>query len=123
MSEQFEAIFAHLRGVYAGYEKRCTVMADQPGKYYLGTHAVRAKDGYRTWFAVEIKKNYVSAHLVPVYACPDLLDAVSPQLRKRMQGNCWTSSRSWQRPARSGFARRDGSSVCDAARPPPAALP
>jgi hypothetical protein len=87
MSEQFEAIFAHLRGVYAGYEKRCTVMADQPGKYYLGTHAVRAKDGYRTWFGgVEIKKNYVSAHLVPVYACPDLLDAVSPQLRKRMQG-------------------------------------
>jgi hypothetical protein len=87
MDSEFEAIFVSLRKTYGRYEKQCVVISDVPGKYYLGTHEVRAKDGYRTWFGgVEIKKNYVSAHLLPVYACPDLLDAISPQLRKRMQG-------------------------------------
>jgi len=31
-------------------------------------------------------KSYVSYYLMPVYACPDLLDGMSPQLKKRMQG-------------------------------------
>jgi hypothetical protein len=35
---------------------------------------------------VEIKKNYVSYHLVPLYVRPGLLDNLSPTLRKRMQG-------------------------------------
>jgi len=35
---------------------------------------------------VQIKKNYVSYHLMPVYAFPDLLDGLSPELKKRMQG-------------------------------------
>jgi len=35
---------------------------------------------------VQIKKNYVSYHLMPVYMYPDLLEGVSPQLKKRMQG-------------------------------------
>ena len=36
--------------------------------------------------AVQIKKSYVSFHLMPVYANPALLDSLSPALRKRMQG-------------------------------------
>jgi hypothetical protein len=36
--------------------------------------------------AVQMKKNYVSYHLIPVYAIPTLLDAISPALKKRMQG-------------------------------------
>lgn len=62
-------------------------MHDEPTRYYLGTHEVRAKDGYRTWFGgVEVKKNYVSAHLIPVYVHPAMLETASPDLRKRMQG-------------------------------------
>ena len=39
------------------------------------------------WFgAVQIKKNYVSYHLMPIYAFPELLDGLSPELKKRMQG-------------------------------------
>lgn len=39
------------------------------------------------WFgAVTIKKNYVSYHLMPLYGHPELLDGVSDDLRKRMQG-------------------------------------
>jgi hypothetical protein len=35
---------------------------------------------------VEIKKNYVSFHLIPVYASAALRDGLSPSLKKRMQG-------------------------------------
>ena len=35
--------------------------------------------------AVQIKKNYVSYHLMPVCA-PEILKKVSPALKKRMQG-------------------------------------
>jgi len=39
------------------------------------------------WFgAVQTRKSYVSYHLMAVYAFPDLLDGLSPELRKRMQG-------------------------------------
>jgi hypothetical protein len=35
---------------------------------------------------VQLGKRYVSYHLMCVYMSPDLLEAMSPQLRKRMQG-------------------------------------
>jgi hypothetical protein len=34
----------------------------------------------------QIKKNYVSFYLMPVYMYPELLKDVSPELKKRMQG-------------------------------------
>lgn len=87
MSDDFPALFEKLRKLYRRHEKRCVVLHDAPGKYYLGTHEVREKDGHRTWLGgVEIKKSYVSAHLMPVYAHPELLASISPALRKRMQG-------------------------------------
>lgn len=33
-----------------------------------------------------MQKNYVSFYLMPVYAFPDLLQRISPDLRKHMQG-------------------------------------
>lgn len=83
----FDAIFARLRAAYARHAPACATVTDEPGRYYLGTHDTRAKDGYRTMFGgVEIKKAYVSAHLTPVYAHPELLDTAPDALRKRMQG-------------------------------------
>ncbi len=91
MPNDFAAVFAAIRPLFARHERKGVVLHDAPGKYYLGTHELRAKDGYRTWLGgVEIKKSYVSVHLVPIYADPTLLDAISPELRKRMQGkNCF----------------------------------
>lgn len=37
--------------------------------------------------AVRIKKNYVSYHLMLVYAAPQLLRDLSPALSRRMQGS------------------------------------
>jgi hypothetical protein len=36
--------------------------------------------------AAQIRKNYVSFHLMPIYAIRELQKSVSPGLRKRMQG-------------------------------------
>lgn len=86
MSE-LEPVFARLRALFQPYAARAVLLHDEPGRYYLATHEVRAKDGYRTWFGgVEVKKGYVSTHLIPVYAHPELLETLSPGLRKRMQG-------------------------------------
>jgi hypothetical protein len=39
------------------------------------------------WFgAVQLKKNYVSVHLMPIYADAALRAQVPPKLEKRMQG-------------------------------------
>ncbi len=91
----FQQVFAHIREMFQALEHRCVVLHDEPYRYYLGTHEVRARDGYRTWFGgVEIKKSYVSAHLIPVYAYPDLLDGISAELRRRMQGkSCFNFKR------------------------------
>ena len=93
--ETFERIFQAIRALYARHEADCIVLHDSPGRYILATHEVRAKDGYRTWLGgVEIKKNYVSAHVMPVYAHPDMLDGVSDGLRRRMQGKSCFSFKS-----------------------------
>ena len=87
MSAEFEPIFDRIRGMFAAYAQGAVAKCDQPGSYHLDTHETRAKDGYRTYFGgVDIKKNFVSAHLFPVYTDPALLDGISPDLRKRMQG-------------------------------------
>src|SRR5262245_62194425 len=95
MAKELYEVFERLRAVYLRCEARCVVLFDEHGKYYIGTHHVREKDGYRTWFGgVGIKKRYVSAHLMPVYESPDLLKGVSPALKKRMQGkSCFNFTR------------------------------
>ena len=91
MPRDLPAIFTALKPLYTRHARKGVILHDEPGKYYLGTHEMRAKDGYRTWLGgIEIKKNYVAVHLVPVYADPSLLDGISPALMKRMQGkNCF----------------------------------
>ena len=41
-----------------------------------------------------IKKKYVSFYLMPVYMYPELLEGITPELRKRMQGkSCFNFKR------------------------------
>ena len=56
------------------------------GKYLIGPPTERSL-GKDVWFgAVRTGKNYVSYHLMAVYVFPELLDGMSPELKKRMQG-------------------------------------
>lgn len=83
----FQSVFDRLRALYAPVAPLGVVVVDTPAAFSIGTHEVRARDGYRTAFGrVEIHKTYVSAHLMPVYIHPELLQDISPALRRRMQG-------------------------------------
>ena len=85
-ADVFAAIFADLRGMLALHEPHLIVRVDSPEEYYLDTAHVMKNKKPLFFGAVWIKKNYVSYHLFPVYMYPELLDDISPSLKKRMQG-------------------------------------
>src|SRR5213592_567249 len=83
----FADTFAALRSVLESNAKRFIVIVDKPGDYQLAAADLVDRAGRPLFVAaVQIKKSYVSFHLIPVYACPRLVDELSPMLRKRMQG-------------------------------------
>ncbi|RLQ93855.1 hypothetical protein [Falsibacillus albus] len=85
--EQFSEVFQALRGILEQYEEGMEVKADNDESYYLDTRYTYSANNKPIFFgAAKINKNYVSYHLMPVYVCPELLDSVSSELRKKMQG-------------------------------------
>ena len=84
----FAAVHAQLKTIMRKYEGG-TLKAnpDRPGNYVLVGPPTERSMGKDVWFgAVQTRKNYVSYHLMAVYAFPELLDGMSPELKKRMQG-------------------------------------
>jgi hypothetical protein len=82
----FPLVFEKLKTILKPYAKNLTVTADTSAAYSLdGAYSEKYK---KTLFygAVQIKKNYVSFYLMPVYMFPELLKNISPELKKRMQG-------------------------------------
>ena len=82
----FPLIFEKLKSILKPYEKALTVKADSVNTFYLdGPYSEKWK---RELFfgSAQIKKNYVSFYLMPVYMYPDLLKEISPELKKHMQG-------------------------------------
>ncbi|WP_025026025.1 hypothetical protein [Caldalkalibacillus mannanilyticus] len=85
--DQFEIVFMNLKNILKTYETEMKVMIDQADHYYLDTYKVNEKNKLPIFFAsTQIKKNYVSYYLMPVYAYPELLEGISDKLKKRMQG-------------------------------------
>jgi len=82
----FDAVFARLRSILAPYAKTLVAKNDNPDYYYLETKAPLYKGRPVFFAAVRIGKGYVSFHLMPVYAYPEMRKGLSPALRKRMQG-------------------------------------
>jgi|SRR5688572_5669140 len=82
----YDDVFARLRAILKPYERKLEVLADVDGNYSLSTRHIM-KNNQPLYFAgVRTGKAYVSFHLMPVYACPELLEGMSPELKKRMQG-------------------------------------
>ena len=87
MSEDhFTAVYARLKTILARYAPQLTVVDDQPGKFYLETGYSEKWKKPLFFGSVIVQKNYVSFYLMPVYMFPDLLEGISPALKKRMQG-------------------------------------
>lgn len=81
----FPAIFTRLKRIYTAIPG-AVITADGPEEYSLNTPFAPKYKKELFLGAVQVKKNYVSFHLMPVYMYPDLLEGISPQLQKRMQG-------------------------------------
>lgn len=82
----FPSTFDALKEIMARYQADLIIDKDEQGDYSLtATPSESYPKGL--WFgAVQIKKNYVSYHLMPVYVFSDLVDGMSSGLKKRMQG-------------------------------------
>ncbi|MEX0639271.1 MAG: hypothetical protein WDZ29_01670 [Balneolaceae bacterium] len=84
--EKLKQAFSELRSIMLPFAQRMNCTTDTDRELYIDTkHTLKSKKPL--WFgAVQIKKKYVSYHLMPVYVNPKLLETVSPALKKRMQG-------------------------------------
>ena len=80
------AVFQELKETMSGYREHLDLVTDDEVSYYLNTHHIMKNKKPMFFGAVQIKKNYVSYHLMPVYVDPTLLDDISDSLKKRMQG-------------------------------------
>ena len=85
-SSSFQSVFKALRPLLKRHERTLRVNADTPENYSLDTPHTEQDERALFFGAVQIQKNYVSYHLMPVYMYPDLLDDLSPSLAKQMHG-------------------------------------
>ena len=82
----FPLVFEQLKSILQRYAENLTVKTDTSDSYYLdGPYSEKWKK--ELFFgSAQIKKNYVSFYLMPVYMYPELIKNISPELKKRMQG-------------------------------------
>ena len=83
---EFPIVFEQLKSILKPYEKNLAVTADTSTAYSLdGPYSEKYKKAV-FFGAAQVKKNYVSFYLMPVYMFPDLLKRLSPEVKKHMQG-------------------------------------
>jgi len=84
--DDFDQVFNDLKKIMLPYARKLICKTDSERELYVDTEYF-LKNKKPLWFgAVQIKKNYVSYHLMPVYLNPALLEGISSELKKRMQG-------------------------------------
>ena len=83
---EFSIVFKKLKSILEPYSSKLILKTDTSEGFSLdGAYSEKRKK--ELFFgAVQIKKNYVSFYLMPVYMYPDLLKNISPELKKHMQG-------------------------------------
>ena len=95
---EFPLVFKNLKSILKPYAKMLTVKNDTAEHYYLDA-AYSEKWKKELFFAAaQVKKNYVSFYLMPVYMYPDLLNNISPELRKHMQGKSCFNFKKIEKP-------------------------
>lgn len=79
------AVHERLKAIFSPYRAQLTVSKDGPDGLYL---ELPGHEG-NPWGYVggtRLGKRYVSFYLMGVYGAPEVLDSLSPGLRRRMQG-------------------------------------
>ena len=82
----FNEVFEELKSIFKPYAKKMDVASDTDTYYLLNTRYLMKNKQPLCFGGVRLGKNYVSFYLMSVYASPDLLKSMSPDLKKRMQG-------------------------------------
>lgn len=82
----FEDVFNALRDIMMQSAMELDCIRNSHGDYHLDTSHIMKNKKALFFGAVKINKNYVSFHLMPVYVFPELLQGLSPGLKRRMQG-------------------------------------
>ena len=82
----FVEVFRRLRAIFKPYEKKMAIAHDTSSVYLLNTRHIMKNKQPLCFGGVRLGKNYVSFYLLSVYASPDFLKDMSPELKKRMQG-------------------------------------
>src|SRR5688500_2301717 len=87
MADSLQPVFDELRERMLRSSSGMHVAPDAPGNVVLKAPWNEPGKKEPAWFgAVQLKKNYVSCHLMPLYALPRLREELPPELQKRMQG-------------------------------------
>ena len=87
------AVFVELRSIMEPYATKLDPKKNDTQELYVDTKFMQKNKKPLFFGAVQIKKSFVSYHLMPVYGKPELLEALSPGLRSRMQGkSCFNFS-------------------------------
>ena len=82
----FSEVFNELKSIFKPYVKKMDVASDTDTNYMLNTRYIMRNKQPLCFGGVRLGKSYVSFYLMSAYTCPDLLKAMSPELKKRMQG-------------------------------------
>lgn len=83
---EFPLVFENLKSILKPYAKNLIIKVDTAEGYSLDSPYIKKWKKELFFGAAQIKKNYVSFYLMPVYMFPDLLKNISPELKKHMQG-------------------------------------
>ena len=91
--QDFAPVYAALHKILAPYAAKLNTKKDDGSELYVDTKHIQKNKKPLFFGAVQVKKSYVSFHLMPVYMQPELLASVSPELKSRMQGkSCFNFS-------------------------------
>jgi hypothetical protein len=84
--KDFDSVFTTLKAILKPYAKKMDVAHDSASYYLLNTRHMMKNKHPLCFGGVRLGKAYVSFYLMSVYASPDLLKGMSPELMRRMQG-------------------------------------
>ena len=84
--QEFPIVFEQLKKILQPYAKNLTVKTDTSDTYYLDGPYSKKWQKEVFFGSAQIKKNYVSFYLMPIYMYPELVRDISPELKKHMQG-------------------------------------
>lgn len=94
----FPLVFESLTSILKPYAKKLTVKVDTADTFYLDAAYIEKWKKELFFASVQVKKNYVSFYLMPVYMYPDLLKNITPELKKHMQGKSCFNFKKIEKP-------------------------